>query len=127
MSMANHHRGEVGAVLDGKAYTLCLTLGALAELEERLGGEDILALARKFEAGRITARETISVIGAGLRGAGNAIADDDVARMSVDGGVPEFLSLVIRLLQAAFGVEAAPVADAQAPDGACDAPFPGGA
>ena len=31
--MANKHRGEVTARLDGKDYTLCLTLGALAELD----------------------------------------------------------------------------------------------
>ena len=31
--MANAHRGEIEATLGGKPYTLCLTLGALAELE----------------------------------------------------------------------------------------------
>lgn len=31
--MANRHRGEIEAELGGKKRTLCLTLGALAELE----------------------------------------------------------------------------------------------
>ena len=31
--MANRYRGEVTAVLDGRQWTLCLTLGALAELD----------------------------------------------------------------------------------------------
>lgn len=121
--MANLHRGEISAVLDGKRHTLCLTLGALAELEERLGGEDILALAQRFESVRITAREAICVIGAGLRGAGHDIPDEAVARMQVDGGVPGYLSLVINLLQAAFGAEAAPDT---AGSGDINAPFPGG-
>lgn len=38
--MANKHRGEVTARLDGKDYTLCLTLGALAEMEQAFGAED---------------------------------------------------------------------------------------
>ena len=31
--MANAHRGEIEAELSGRTYVLCLTLGALAELE----------------------------------------------------------------------------------------------
>ncbi len=124
--MTNLHRGEILATLDGKPYTLCLTLGALAELEERLGGTDILALAQRFESGRITAREAIFVIGAGLRGAGHDIADETVGRMQVDGGVPGYLSLVIDLLQAAFGAEEAPGAPAREANGAGHVPFPGG-
>ena len=35
--MVNRHRGEIEAILDGKSYRLCLTLGALAELEHAFG------------------------------------------------------------------------------------------
>ncbi len=124
--MANPYRGEISARLDGKAYTLCLTLGALAELEAQLGGEDILALARRFESGRITAREAICVIGAGLRGAGNDITNESVACMQMDGGVPAYLSLVIDLLQAAFGADAQSDGAPQEKGDAPNTPFPGG-
>lgn len=126
--MANLHRGEISAVLDGASYCLCLTLGALAELEERLGGEDILALAQRFESGKITAREAICVIGAGLRGAGNDIADTQVARMQIEGGVPGYLNLVIALLQAAFGADAPAgnKAGGNKAGGDVQSPFPGG-
>lgn len=128
MSMANVKRGEIAAILDGKAHTLCLTLGALAELEAALGGEDILSIARRFEAGGITAREAIAVIGAGLRGAGHDIPDKDVARMKVEGGVPGYLSLVVRLLQAAFGIDETDVARGDhIRVGEDNPPFPGGA
>ncbi|MCK9993630.1 MAG: hypothetical protein Dbin4_02150 [Alphaproteobacteria bacterium] len=123
--MANLHRGEISATLDGKSYKLCLTLGALAELEERLGCEDILALAQRFESGRITAREAICVIGAGLRGAGQDISDDAVARMRAEGGVPAYLALVIDLLQAAFGAGSAPDKKESRQEDQ-SAPFPGG-
>ena len=125
--MSNRHRGEITARLDGRDYTLCLTLGALAELEARLEGEDILALAQRFESGRITAREAICVIGAGLRGAGNDINDEAVANMQADGGVPGYLALVVNLLQAAFGVEVNSADGAgQENQGAVNSPFPGG-
>jgi hypothetical protein len=64
--MVNRHRGEIEAVLDGKSYRLCLTLGALAELEHAFGEDDMLAVAERFEAGRIAARDAIRMIGAGL-------------------------------------------------------------
>ena len=56
-AMANAHRGEIEAVLDGKTFRLCLTLGALAELEAAFGDEDMLALAPRFEGGRLSARD----------------------------------------------------------------------
>ena len=53
--MANKHRGEIEARLDGCSFKLCLTLGALAELEAAFGEEDMLALATRFERGRMSA------------------------------------------------------------------------
>lgn len=45
--MANPQRGEVAAVLDGEERVLCLTLGALAELEARLGAGDLAGLGER--------------------------------------------------------------------------------
>ena len=100
--MANPHRGEIEAELGGKMYTLCLTLGALAEIEHAYGGEDLIAIAERFEKGRIGATDAIRVIGAGLRGGGNAIGDDEVAALTVAGGAPGYLGIVARLLTATF-------------------------
>lgn len=101
--MANRLRGEVEAALDGRTFTLCLTLGALAELEAALGAGDLMALARRFEAGQLSAGDAIRVIGAGLRGAGNTIDDEAVARMRADGGAAGFVRIVADLLAATFG------------------------
>jgi hypothetical protein len=54
--MANKHRGEIEATLSGVPYRLVLTLGALAELEDAFGDGDMLALAARFETGRLSAR-----------------------------------------------------------------------
>ena len=101
--MANRLRGEIEATLDGRKWTLCLTLGALAELEAELDAGDLVALATRFENGRLTAREATKIIGAGLRGAGNDIDDEEVARMRVDGGAAGYVAIVAELLTATFG------------------------
>lgn len=110
--MVNRHRGEVEAVLDGEARTLCLTLGALAELEHAFGAEDMLALASRFEAGRLSARDAIRIITAGLNGAGADCTPAEVARMRAEGGAGGFVEIVVRLLAATFGD---PSAEARTP------------
>lgn len=100
--MANRHRGEIDAELGGRTYTLCLTLGALAEIENAYGGEDLIAIAERFETGRISATDAMRVIGAGLRGAGNSITNDEVAALTVSGGAAGYLDIVVRLLKATF-------------------------
>ncbi len=103
--MANRHRGEIEAEFSGQRYVLCLTLGALAEIEHAYGGEDLIAIAQRFESGKIAASDAIRVIGAGLRGAGNQVTDAEVAQMTAEGGAAGFLAIVVRLLQATFGGE----------------------
>lgn len=101
--MANRRRGEVQAGFDGRPHTLCLTLGALAELEDRLGAEHLVALAERFGAGRPSARDLIQVLAAGLRGGGHPLTDDEVAALSPDGGVEGAARAAAALLVAAFG------------------------
>ena len=101
--MANRYRGETSAALDGRTWTLCLTLGALAELEQAFQVDDMTALVDRFAQGRLSARDAVAIIGAGLRGAGNDVDDAQVARMSADGGATGFAAIVADLLTATFG------------------------
>lgn len=103
--MPNLHRGEIDADIGGARRRLVLTLGALAELEAAFGADDLIALAERFGNGRLRARDLIRIIGAGLRGAGEAISDDEVARLPVDGGAPGYARVAAALLAATFGVE----------------------
>ena len=122
--MANARRGEIEAYLDGKTWKLCLTLGALAELETAFGDEDMLALAQRFEKGRLRAEDAVRIIGAGLRGAGHDVTDEQVKTMRTEDGVLGFIDIVARLLSAAFGgsangtgsENAAPRQEVRAPD-----------
>ncbi len=101
--MTNHWRGEVQATLAGKPYRLCLTLGALAELEAALSGEDIIAFTERLSEGRIRASDIIHVLGCALRGGGHDVADEDAAQMMPAGGLSEAMQLVARLISLSFG------------------------
>lgn len=132
--MANRHRGEIEARLDGRPYRLCLTLHALAELESAFGDQDMLALAERFENGRLSARDCLRIIGAGLRGAGHDLDDATVGAMQAERGAAGFVDIVARLLNATFAGGDGPVAATTAAPGAARTggvaatartPFPG--
>lgn len=101
--MVNRYRGEIGADIGGTQRRLVLTLGALAELEAAFGAGDLVALAERFGTGRLSARDLIAVIGAGLRGAGETISDEEVAALTIDGGAANYVQIAADLLTATFG------------------------
>jgi hypothetical protein len=101
--MINRRRGEISARLDGKDYRLCLTLGALAELEAAFETQDINALIERFSTGRLSARDMTAVIGAGLRGGGNELNDEQVRTMQSEDGAVGFAQIVAELLAVTFG------------------------
>ncbi len=92
----------------------------------------MLALATRFESGRLSANDCVKIIGAGLRGAGYSARDEDVAHMQAEGGAAGFVDIVARLLTVTFGGGEAPasatgVAPGAAAGGGLEArtPFPG--
>lgn len=101
--MANRRRGEVPLVIGPDRYTLCLTLGALAELEEALGARDLAGLAERFADGRLASRDLIALLGAALRGGGHDLDDAAVARLPLGGGIAPIALALGEVLAAAFG------------------------
>jgi hypothetical protein len=101
--MPNKHRGEIEAEIGGMRRKLVLTLGALAELEDAFGAEDLVALTERFGSGRLKARDLTRIIGAGLRGAGETLSDDEVAAMAVDGGAQGYVRIAAELIAVTFG------------------------
>lgn len=100
---ANRRRGEISATLDGQEYRLCLTLGALAELEDAFGVQDLNALAERFSSGRMSAKDMLEVIAAGLRGGGEKTAAKELVAMQCEGGLAGFARITAELLEATFG------------------------
>lgn len=101
--MPNRRRGEVPLSLAGERYTLCLTLGALAELEEAFQAGDVTGLAERFSRGRLSARDVILLLGAALRGGGHDLDDAAVARLPLAGDFSAVAAAVGEVLIAAFG------------------------
>ena len=99
----NLRRGEISAVLDGRERRLCLTLGALAELEAAFAADDLNALVERFAAGRFSAGDIGRIVGAGLRGAGDDVTDEEVRRMHCENGAAGFANIVAELLAQTFG------------------------
>jgi hypothetical protein len=99
----NRRRGEIAAMLDGREHRLCLTLGALAELEAGFEAEDLTALVERFSTGRLSAKDLIRIISAGLRGAGAALSDEEVAAMWAEDGAAGYARIASELLAATFG------------------------
>ncbi|GJE56705.1 gene transfer agent family protein [Methylobacterium thuringiense] len=106
--MPNRRRGEVPLTFGAERYTLCLTLGALAELEDTLKAGDVVGLAERFSSGRLSARDVIVLLGAALRGGGHDLDDAAVARLPLAGDFAAVAAAVGETLVAAFGEAEAP-------------------
>lgn len=102
---ANRQRGEIEAVIDGEWRILCMTLGALAELETAFGVDNIADLAGRFAGGKVGTRDVMAIIAAGLRGGGNLVEDRDLSDCRVEGGIGGAIRLAAQLLDSAFSPE----------------------
>lgn len=78
---ANGARGEVVAMLAGGERRLCLTLGALAEIETGLGLDGLSGLAERMRA--LSARDLTVVLAALLRGGGERALAAELERVDV--------------------------------------------
>lgn len=105
--MANKRRGEIALHLGDARYTLCLTLGALAELEDAFGVQDLMALGERFGSGRLSSRDLLMILAVSLRGGGHAMSDAEVAGLPLSGGIEPVAQAIADLLIVTFGGEAA--------------------
>lgn len=108
--MANRRRGEVPLTLGTESYTLCLTLGALAELETALEADSLTGLAERFSTGRLATRDCLVLFGAALRGGGHDLDDAAIARLPIAGDFPAIADALGAVLAAAFGEAESPPA-----------------
>lgn len=80
----NAARGEVALTVDGVARRLCVTLGALAEMEGALGCATLAELEVRLK--RLSARDMLAVLAALLRGGGEVEAAARLALAQVEVG-----------------------------------------
>ena len=82
--MANRIRGEAALEAGGREYRLLLTLGALAEIEDGLGLDDLSQVATRLK--NVRAADLAIVAAALLRGGGHEVCPADVLRLPCDLG-----------------------------------------
>jgi hypothetical protein len=102
--MANPYAGEVALTVNGNRHVAKLTLGALAELEERLGAGSLSELVARFEGDALKASDVLALVHAGLRGGGWTGDLRDLTTADIEGGVIEAARVAARLLALAFRV-----------------------
>jgi len=76
----NAARGEVELLIGDQSHRLCLTLGALAEIETLFEGDEALGNRLK----RLSARDVLAVLLVLLRGGGSDITEDDLRASPLD-------------------------------------------
>ncbi|MBN9532548.1 MAG: gene transfer agent family protein [Alphaproteobacteria bacterium] len=113
--MTNRIRGEAALTAGGKHYTLVLTLGALAEIEEGLGLADLSQITPRLK--HVRAADLAIVTAALLRGGGHNLSPADVLKLGCD------LGQLVTAVKAAF--EAAGLSNEGGQGAANAAPFPG--
>lgn len=114
--MPNKIRGEVALQAGSKDYHMLLTLGALAEIEEGLGLEDLGQVSGRLKKAR--ASDLAIVAAALLRGGGHDVSTADVLKLGCD------LGSMMEAVRAAF--EAAGLTGEMKGEGAQN-PSPGSA
>lgn len=92
--MVNRIRGEAALDAGGRQYRLLLTLGALAEIEDGLGLDDLSQVGARLAHTR--AADLAIVAAALLRGGGHEMCPVDVLRLPCD------LGELMRGISAAF-------------------------
>jgi len=103
---ANPFAGEVEVTLDGAPHIARLTLGALATLEAEIGAESMVALIERFEGAKITSRDVLAVLVAGLRGGGWRGRAEDLMTVEIGGGPIGAARAAAELLARGFRLEA---------------------
>ena len=102
--MGNRFRGDVDVEIDGVRHVARLTVGALAELEERLDASSLVGLVERFEGNAFSSRDVIALLGAGLRGGGADVSDEALGRAEISGGPMGAARCAAELLARAFVV-----------------------
>ena len=82
MSGLNEVRGEAGLVIDGQVRRLCLTMGALAQIESALETTSLDELSARLL--HLSAADVLAVLGALLMGGGNPLTRQELMSASID-------------------------------------------
>jgi hypothetical protein len=102
--MVNPFRGEVALQVNGETLPMRLSLGALANLEDRLSAEGLLPLIERFESSAFKANDIIVLLHSGLMGAGWTGTETELRSATIEGGPMEAARAAGTLLRVTFSL-----------------------
>ncbi len=82
--MVNAARGEVALDLGGRSYCLCLTLGALAEIETVVGAKSLSDLEARLQT--LSASQLTGIVHALMKGGGEALSLEELRALPLNMG-----------------------------------------
>ena len=92
--MSNSIRGEVQVTLGGDEFTLCLTLGALADIESGLGVKNLHEMDERLN--RPSMGDLMVILCALLRGGGHDVSPEELGARAIN------LRDVVKAIEKAF-------------------------
>jgi len=95
--MTNQFRGELEVNLGKKKYKTRLTVDSLIRLETTTG-QSLIKLTQRLSEGNLTLTEIASIITPALRGGGEDIKEDEVAKIIYQSGVADGIRVCGELL-----------------------------
>lgn len=113
--MINSKRGEVLWSFAGENHRLCLTFGALAELEHHFETAGMAALSERLSRGALSAEDVVALLVAGLRGGHEKLTRQDILHMPLADALPSALPAIAAMLEAAFGASTTEAAGEPSP------------
>lgn len=72
----NRARGEARVTVDGVTHTLCLSMRAIAEIEDALGVDNLAQAQDRLSGG--SSRDFAAILGALVRGGGSRVTNEEV-------------------------------------------------
>ncbi len=101
--MANPLRGEIQAQLGDRHFTFCLTLGAIAELENNLGVASIAALLARYQGNCVRASDVLLLLVSALKGQNPLLSDDEARELLRHSKPAHLIKLAADLVEVTFG------------------------
>lgn len=101
--MSNPLRAEASVELAGKRYVLRLTLQALAEIEAAFAVKGLDALGARLSGGNLGAQDLLALLGALIRGGGEAVANADLASRIEARDLRALIEAIGAVFAASFG------------------------
>lgn len=99
MNIMNKARGECAIIINNKQSKLCLTLGALAELETAFAANDLGELEVKLR--KLSAKDFVIVLAILLKAGGNSMEIGDIKSAQID--TKEAAKAIAQTFALAFG------------------------